>query len=99
MPGRASLFPHACQPADSATAPYQPLQDKGAEICSLGSQAAPMLLQAFRTGGAEAKLALAGVQQAGLNNDTCNDIAFGAFKAAVELNRNGSSANLTDYRL
>lgn len=75
------------------------LQEKGAEICRLGSQAVPLLLQAFRAGGAEAKLALAGVQQSGLNNQSCNAIAFGAFEAAAKLNANSSVANLTDYHL
>lgn len=74
-------------------------QEKGAEICRLGSEAVPMLLDAFRAGGAAAKLALAGVQQAGLNNDSCNAIANGAFEAAVKQNMNTSLANLTDFRL
>lgn len=81
------------------TGPPLPLQEKGAEICRLGSQAVPLLIAAFRAGGAEAKLALAGVQQSGLANDSCNAVAFGAFEQAAKLNTNNSVVNLTDYRL
>lgn len=73
------------------------MQAKVAELCSLGDSAAPLLLDAFRAGGTEAKLALTAVQQASLVNATCE--TGGALQAAVNLSANNSRSNLTDYRL